>query len=95
LWKKIDGPDAFLDIKYEEIVSNKSSYIQKIWDYCSLEGEYSEEIRKKHVGITASMQQVTKDIYQTSIKKADFIEFKETFENDLSAQRSYWDNKID
>lgn len=95
LWKKIDGPDAFLDIRYEEIVSDKSSFIQKIWDYCSLEGEYSEEIRKKHVGITASMQQVTKDIYQTSIKKADFIEFKETFENDLNTQRSYWDNKID
>lgn len=93
LWKEIDGENSILEIEYEKIVNDKEYYIQKIWEFCQLEGEYSEEKRKKHVGITASMQQVTKEIYQTSVKKVDFIEYQEKFYENLESQRFYWKNK--
>ena len=95
LWKKLDGEDAFLDIDYEKMVNQKSAYIEKIWQYCKLEGQYTDEKRKKHVGITASMQQVTQDIYKTSIKKPDFQEFKEKFLDDLNSQELFWKTKRD
>ena len=95
LWKKLDGEDAFLDIDYEKMVNQKSAYIEKIWQYCKLEGQYTDEKRKKHVGITASMQQVTQDIYKTSIKKPDFQEFKEKFLDDLNSQELFWKTKMD
>lgn len=89
-WRNLDGEDAFLNVEYEKMVNQKPEYIKKLWEFCGLEGQYNEESRKKHVGITASMQQVTKDIYNTSIKKADFIDLKEKFEEDLNMQRSFW-----
>ena len=94
LWRGLDGEDNILDIEYEKIVKDKDNYIQKIWGFCQLKGEYSEEKRKKHVGITASLQQVTKEIYQTSIKKSDFADFEERFYEDLESQRSYWRGKM-
>lgn len=93
IWRELEGPDAFLDIEYEKMVNHKSDYVKILWDYCQLKGKYSEENRKKHVGITASMQQVTKDIYNTSIKKNDFQEFKTQFEEDLKSQREFWAQK--
>ena len=88
-WKKKDGDSAFLDVKYEEIIENKSLMIDIIWKYCKLEGEYSEEKRKLHFGRTASMQQVTKDIYKSSLKKNDFNDFQSQFMQDLKNQQQY------
>jgi tetratricopeptide (TPR) repeat protein len=88
-WKKKDGDSAFLDVKYEEIIENKSLMIDIIWKYCKLEGEYSEEKRKLHFGRTASMQQVTKDIYKSSLKKNDFKDFQSQFMQDLKNQQQY------
>ena len=89
-WKEQDGPDAFLDVKYEDLVQNDTNYINKLWEYCGLQGGYSEEKRQKHFGYTASFQQVTKEIYKSSVKKADFSKFYQIFMNDLENQREYW-----
>lgn len=89
-WKEIDGEDALFDVNYENLIRDKGSIIPKLWEYCGLQGQYEEEKRKKHFGYTASFQQVTKEIYDTSIKKPDFIDFKETFFKDLDNQREYW-----
>lgn len=91
LWRQIDGEGAFFDVNYEKLVSSDVSYINELWQYCGLIGEYSEEKRKGHFGYTASFQQVTKEIYKTSLKKDDFIEFKENFYKDLNNQRDYWE----
>ena len=44
--------------------------------------------KKEYVGYTASMQQVTKDIYTTSVGKEEFLS-KEEFISDLSNQRDF------
>jgi len=92
-WKEQDGKNAFLDVRYEDLVQNDINYISQLWDYCGLQGKYSEEKRQKHFGYTASFQQVTKEIYKSSVKKSDFSIFYQNFMNDLENQREYW-NKL-
>ena len=92
-WKELDGPESFFDLRYEELATKDEGLINRLWEYCGIKGAFSEEKRKDYVGYTASFQQVTKDIYDTSIKKADFNEFKEKFFEDLENQRSYWRNQ--
>tara|TARA_Y100000768_G_scaffold328364_1_gene266340 strand:+ start:527 stop:2125 length:1599 start_codon:yes stop_codon:yes gene_type:complete len=89
-WKSLDGNDCMLDLKYEDLVSNTDEMVKKIWQYCNLSGNYSSEKRKSHFVNTASKQQVTKDIFQTSIEKKDFQDFKGQFNDDLESQRKYW-----
>ncbi len=93
-WKSLDGEKALLDVKYEEIIQDKSKIVDKIWEFCQLSGSYSDEKRKSHFGRTASMQQVTKDIYKTSLKKSDFQEFSHSFYEDLTNQANYLKDKI-
>ena len=76
------------------MVSKDQNFLKKLWGFCGLQGEYTEEKRKKHVGYTASFQQVTKEIYKTSIKKDDFAGFKDQFYKDLFSQREYWEKII-
>lgn len=83
-----------LDINYEELVSNTEILAGKIWNYCELEGKYAPEERKKHFANTASRQQVTKDIYKTSLKKKDFANFESNFYKDLGNQQEYWLQKM-
>ena len=92
-WKKSESGDTFLEIRYENIIKDRENFIKIIWDFCGLKGAYSEEKRKRHVGVTASMQQVTRDIYNTSIKKQDFIAYKDKFLEDLESQRGFWKQK--
>ena len=66
--------------------------IEKLWEYCDLKGSFSAEKRKSHYANTASQQQVSKDIYATSLKKDEFIEFKEQFYSDMSQQDKFWKN---
>ena len=89
-WKELDGPKSFFDVRYEELATKNNDLIKELWDYCGIKGEFSEAKRKDYVGYTASFQQVSKDIYDTSIKKADFTGFKEKFYIDLENQRSFW-----
>ncbi len=91
-WKKI-SKNAFLDMPYEEIVSNTDDSIKKLWDYCGLKGEFSSQKRKSHYANTASQQQVSKDIYKTSLKKDEFLEFKDQFNDDLAQQDVFWEKR--
>ena len=92
-WKSIDGEKCMLDIEYEKIVKQTEDYALKIWEFCNLKGSYSPTKRKEHFGYTASMQQVTKDIFTTSIKKEEFVDFKDAFFEDLKSQRDYLKSK--
>ena len=89
-WKKMYGEDAFIDIEYENLVSDTENTTKILWDFCNLEGEFSSEKRKGHYANTASQQQVSKDIYQTSLKKQEFQSFKDKFFDDLDQQNQFW-----
>ena len=88
-WMRIGSDDIF-NVRYEDLVSSSQDIIQKLWDFCELSGQYSEEKRKSHFAQTASKQQVTKEIYDTSVNKKEFEDFREDFFKDLDTQREYW-----
>jgi hypothetical protein len=81
-----------LDVKYEDLVSNTSATVSKIWSFCNLKGEYNETTRKKYFAQTASKFQVIQDIYASSLKKEEFESQKEEFFKNLELQREYWQN---
>ncbi len=78
---------------YEEIVSNTDISIKKLWDYCGLKGEFSSQKRKSHYANTASQQQVSQDIYKTSLKKEEFADLKDQFYDDLAQQDVFWEKR--
>lgn len=92
-WKKNFGENIFIDIEYEKLVSDTVNTTKNLWDYCNLEGEFSNEKRKRHYANTASQQQVSKDIYQTSLKKQEFESYKVKFFDDLDQQDQFWNKK--
>ncbi len=94
-WRKSSEQVSFVDVDYKELVSKTKLITKKIWDYCGLDGEYNEERRLDFFSPTASKQQVTKDIFQTSLEKGDFSEFKSQFLEDLNQQRKYWEDNAD
>lgn len=91
-WRELDGESFALDVDYETTVKDTNQIAKKIWDFCDLSGEFSEIKRKDHFGYTASMQQVTKAIYPTSLKKDDFAPQKDEFNEYLKSQEAYWGN---
>ena len=46
----MDGDDALFDVEYEKLVKD-NSLINKLWKYCDLKGEYSEEKEKSTLGL--------------------------------------------
>jgi len=93
-WKEMDGKNAFYDVEYEKLVTEEQAIIEGLWGHCKLKGNYSPDLRKKHFAYTASMQQITKDIYTSSVKKDDFISQKSIFLEDLEKQRDFWRTKV-
>tara|TARA_B100001059_G_scaffold136598_1_gene136930 strand:- start:1104 stop:2705 length:1602 start_codon:yes stop_codon:yes gene_type:complete len=93
-WKEKNDSNQIFDLEYEQMVSKNTNIIEKVWGHCGLKGKYSESRRKNHFAYTASMQQVTRDIYATSLKKKDFLDQKSQFFEDLENQRIYWLNKV-
>lgn len=89
-WKKKYGENIFIDIDYEKLVSDTTNTTKQLWNYCNLEGEYSSDKRKNHYANTASQQQVSKEIYKTSLKKQEFLVFKDKFLDDLEQQNQFW-----
>ena len=82
-----------MEINYEDLVSNTQECVDKIWSFCSLQGKYVENERKKHFAQTASKQQVSQSIYSSSLKKSEFEEYKEEFFKNLELQRNYWNSQ--
>ena len=93
-WEKLSGQSCFYNIAYEDLVSKTDEMIEKLWDYCDIKGKFSSEKRKSHYANTASQQQVSQDIYSTSLKKEGFAKYKDQFYTDLSQQDSFW-QKLD
>ena len=93
-WKKLDGENCFYEIKYEEMTSDPHKIVNGLWSFLELSGEYDEKKRQSHFGRTASMQQVTKTIYQSSIKKDDFSEKKDDFFKDIENQKKHINSKF-
>jgi tetratricopeptide (TPR) repeat protein len=89
-WEINASTPPFLNVSYEDLVSNTDEMIKSLWDYCELSGQFSSEKRKSHYANTASQQQVSQDIYQTSLKKEEFIEFKDQFYSDMAQQDKFW-----
>ena len=82
--------EPFFNLSYENLVSNTDELIKSLWEYCGLKGKFSSEKRKSHYANTASQQQVSKEIYKTSLKKVEFIEYKDQFYSDLAQQDNFW-----
>lgn len=90
-WEKISNRQCFLNLAYEDIVSNTDEMVKKLWDYCGLEGNFNSDKRKSHYANTASQQQVSRDIYKTSLKKEEFSAYKQQFYADLEQQDGFWE----
>ena len=58
-----------------------------------LPGEFSDIKRKAHYANTASKQQVSKDIYKSSLKKEEFMDLKDKFYDDLAQQDVFWEKQ--
>ena len=69
LWSNL-FPDSFLEIDYEETVTNFEEQARKLIDYIGLEWHEAcmEPHKQKRSVITASKNQVTKPIYTSSIE---------------------------
>ena len=89
MWKK-ETDHNILDISYDDLVSKTNDCINQIWKFCNLKGEYDENRRKKHFAQTASKQQISKNIYSSSVGKKEFEDKKLEFIENLENQREYW-----
>ena len=70
-WRAVLPADAFLDIQYEDLVSNNETQARRMMDFCGLEWEpacleFYKTQRKIH---TASVTQVREPIYHSSVQK--------------------------
>ena len=93
MWKK-EIDNNILDIRYDDLVSKTKGCINQIWEFCNLKGEYDENKRKKYFAQTASKQQVSKNIYTSSVGKKEFEDKKSEFAENLENQRKYWKSTI-
>ena len=69
-------------------MKNEDEYQKKLYDFLGISSKYNSE-KEQLLSKTASTHQVQKDVYSSSIKKADFINHKSTFIDSYS-QREYW-----
>lgn len=90
-WKETKDHNI-LDVSYEDLVSDTNNTTNKIWKFCNLPDKYDESKRVNHFAQTASKFQVREKIYLSSLKKDDFIEFREDFLQNLDNQRKFWSN---
>lgn len=90
-WEKSSKDQCFLNLAYEDVVSSTDEMVKRLWDYCGLKGIFNSEKRKSHYANTASQQQVSRDIYKTSLKKDEFSTYKDQFYSDLDQQNSFWE----
>ena len=76
--KEQDGPDAFLDVKYEDLVQNDTNYINKFMEYCGLQGDIRRKKDKNILDIQLVFNRSQKKSRIIS-KKADFSKFHQIF----------------
>ena len=81
-------------VSYEELVSNPDEMKTKIIEFCEIGEIENSSKRENFFSRTASMSQVRGEIHQKSLKKRDFSEFYEQFQDAYNNQKEYWNNKI-
>ena len=91
--KNINDKSNILDIKYEELVSDKKKNQEKIYSFCNISSEYDEEKRSQFFSPTASIRQIKQGIHKKSIDKKEFLHHKDEFLDALLMQRQYWFSK--
>ena len=82
------------NVNYEELVSNPDEMKSKIIEFCKIGEIENPSKRENFFSRTASMSQVRGEIHQKSLKKRDFSEFYEQFQDAYNNQKEYWNNKI-
>ena len=92
-WKNLDD-GAIHNVNYEDLVSNTDKIVDDIWAFCNLTGEYIPDNRKKHFAATASKQQVTQEIFKSSMKKKEFLDYRDKFFENLADQRRYLSSQL-
>ena len=91
--KNIDDKSNILDIRYEDLVSDKKKNQEKIYSFCNISSEYDEEKRSQFFSPTASIRQIKQGIHKKSIDKKEFLHHKDEFLDALLMQRQYWFSK--
>lgn len=91
--KNINDKSNILDIKYEDLVSDKKKNQEKIYSFCNISSEYDEEKRSQFFSPTASIRQIKQGIHKKSIDKKEFLHHKDEFLDALLMQRQYWSSK--
>ena len=91
--KALKDEKRILDIKYEELVEKPEIYQKKIYDFLEIKSDYNEVERKKFFSHTASIRQIGSEIHKKSVKKEEFLSFKEEFVDSLQMQRKYWEKR--
>ena len=92
--KNIQNKSHFMTIKYEEVVSDQKQSQKKLYDFLDIQiGDFDENRRKDFFSPTASIRQVTSNIHQNSLKKGEFMEYKNEFYDSLEMQKKFWISK--
>ena len=91
--KSINDKSNILDIRYEDLVSDKKKNQEKIYSFCNISSEYDEEKRSQFFSPTASIRQIKQGIHKKSIDKKEFLHHKNEFLDALLMQRQYWSSK--
>jgi len=91
--KNINDKSNILDIRYEDLVSDKKKNQEKIYSFCNISSEYDEEKRSQFFSPTASIRQIKQGIHKKSIDKKEFLHHKNEFLDALLMQRQYWSSK--
>ena len=93
-WDKyINDQSNILDIKYEDLVSDKNKNQETIYKFLNISSKYDEEKRSQFFSPTASIRQIKQGIHKKSIDKKEFLHHKNEFLDALRMQRQYWATK--
>lgn len=90
---KTEEKDRLLDIRYEDFVVTPSDFQKKIYNFLGLKSEFDEVKRRAFFSQTASIRQISSPIHKDSLKKEDFIDYKQEFYDAFKMQRKYWQKK--
>jgi len=70
-WRETLPHGAFLDVQYEDVVSDQAAQSRRILQYCGLEWHNAcgEPHKNKRAVLTASRVQVRQPVYQSSVER--------------------------
>jgi len=92
-WNNQACSKNILNITYEDLVQNDKDFNDKIFEFLNLENhnDDDENDRQKFFSRTASKIQIKQGIHQKSVKKTDFIAYRDEFFRTIENQSKYWE----